>query len=483
MRIQAKIGTTAVAVLAAIASAPLAGGCASVPREAGFNDVSAMVANRTGKRVAWNQGTAADAAVTAQVQSLLEEQLTVEEAVQVALLNNRELQAVYEDLMVAQADLVQAGLLSNPVFDTEIRFFDEGVSSESSIVMNFLDIFYIPLRQRIAGAQFEATKRRVAGAVLDLAGEVYFAFYELQGSQQSVEMRRQVVLATEASAEVAQRMHEAGNITDLDLANERVLYEQSKVNLSAAEEQVVQVRERLNELMGLWGAQTQWQVATRLPDPSPEELDGEGLEARAIAQSLELGALRRDIEAQANVLGIVRPGGLLPNADLGLSAEGEAEGEWGLGPALAFPIPLFSQGQPAIARAQAELRRARQHYYATAVMVRSRVRAAHSAMLQARDRARYYRAVILPLRQEVVDQTQLQYNAMQVGPFQLLLAKQQQIDAASEYIDSLERYWLAKSELDQILNGRLPRRERLEPANAMPAVRVPGAPEPVLHRD
>ena len=63
---------------------------------------------------------------------------------------------------------------------------------------------------------------------------------------------------------------------------------------------------------------------------------------------------------------------------------------------------------------------------------------------------------MLPLRNEIVEQTQLQYNAMQLGPFQLLIAKQQQIDAGAAYIRALRDYWLARTELDQLLNGRMP---------------------------
>ena len=453
------------------------GGCATVPREAGFGDVEKAVASRGGQRIHWNQGSAADQQVAEVTRSMLNKQLTAEEAVQIALLNNRELQAVYEDLTIAQADLVAAGLLSNPVFDTEIRFFDDGVSSESAVVMNFLEVLYLPLRKRVAAARFDATKLRVAGAALDLAAETRAAFLELQGAQQTVEMRRQVLLATEASYEVAKRLREAGNTTELDLVNERSLHEQSKLNLAVAEARVLRDRERLNELMGLWGDQTKWQTALRLPDAPvgpAGDVAATGLERRAVEQSLDLGAARGDIEAAARVLGIARPFSMIPSVDAGVSVEGEPGGEWGVGPALSLPIPLFNQGQPAVASALADLRRAQQHYVALGVTVRARVRAARSAVIAARDRANYYKAVILPLRQQAVEQTMLQYNAMQVGPFQLLLAKQQQIDAGAEYIETLKEYWLAKAELDMVLNGRMSRMRPPEPVEPRSAAGVFG---------
>ena len=437
----------------------LAAGCASVPREAGFGDVEKTVAERTGgKQVHWNQGTAADEAVAERVRSMLAEELTADEAVQVALLNNRNLQAVYEGLMLAQADLVSAGLLRNPVFDAEVRFVEGGGGTglELALVQDFIDVLYIPLRRRLAEAALESAKLRAAGEVMGLAGEVRSAFYTLQAAQQTLEMRRQVLTATDASYDLAGRLRAAGNITELDLANERALHEQAKLDVRAAEAQVLQGRERLNTLMGVWGGQTGWTIASRLPDLPAEEVAADDLERRAVERSLDLGATRLEVTQAARNVGIAAPFGLLPEAELGVSAEREPEGEWAVGPAFSLPIPLFNQGQPAVASAQAGLRRAQAVYAARAVEVRSRARAAHATVAAARDQADYYAKVILPLRQRIVRQTQLQYNAMQVGTFQLLVAKQQQIDAGNAYIRALRDYWLARSELEQILNGHTP---------------------------
>ena len=268
---------TAGRMMIGLLSAALVGGCATVPREAGFPDVERAVAERTGgKRVHWNQGTASDAAVAESVNAMLAQELTADEAVQIALLNNRDLQATFENLMIAQADLVAAGLLRNPVFDAEVSFVEggSGTGLELALVQDFIDILYIPLRKRLAAAAFEATKLRVAGEVLDLAGEVRAAFYSLQAALQTLEMRRQVAAATGASYELAQRLRAAGNNRELDLANERALHEQSKLDVRAAEAQVAQARERLNRLMGLWGTRTNWTVAPRLPAVPSDPVGG-----------------------------------------------------------------------------------------------------------------------------------------------------------------------------------------------------------------
>ena len=149
----------------------LGSGCASVSLNAGFDDVRAGVEERGAGRVVWNNGTELDKEAGQKLQSLLKEKLTIDSAIQVALLNNRELQATYSELGVAQADLVQAGLLKNPIFHTAVLFLQKGGRPELEIGadMNFLDIFYRPLKKRVATAQFQEAKLRATGAVLDLA--------------------------------------------------------------------------------------------------------------------------------------------------------------------------------------------------------------------------------------------------------------------------------------------------------------------------
>jgi cobalt-zinc-cadmium efflux system outer membrane protein len=146
---------------------------------------------------------------------------------------------------------------------------------------------------------------------------------------------------------------------------------------------------------------------------------------------------------------------LLPELHSGPKGE-RNEGSWDVGPTLEFPVPLFDQGQARIGRAVAELRRAQQEYYALAVRIRSTARAVQDRMEGAGDRALYYRDILLPLHERIVNEAQLQYNAMQLGPLQLLNAREQQIETAAAYVEALREYWLARTETEQILVGRLP---------------------------
>jgi cobalt-zinc-cadmium efflux system outer membrane protein len=429
-----------------------------VALDAGFEGVRATVEERGEARIYWNNGTELDKEAVAKVASLIKAQLTVDEAVQIALLNNRDLQALYTDLGVAQADLVQAGLLNNPIFDAAIKFPNAGGRSnlELSAVWNFLDIFYLPLRKRVASGRFEEAKLRIAGSVLDFSAQVRTEFYAHVANEQMLELRQTIVKALSASLEVSRRLHEAGNITDLDFARNRALAEASKLALRSAELAARQSREQLNDLMGLWGKDTEWQTAGRLPDIPTDAMRTDDLERVSLSRSVDLLLARQRIIVAGEQLGFNRATALIPELHAGPLGEREEDG-WSVGPTFEFPIPIFDQGQGRVGRAAAELRRTQQEYYALAIRIRSMARAVRDRMEGARDRAMYYRDILLPLQERIVNESQLQYNAMQLGPIQLLRAREQQIETAVAYIETLRDYLLAQGDLGQILNGRLPK--------------------------
>jgi cobalt-zinc-cadmium efflux system outer membrane protein len=433
-------------------------GCASVNLNAGFPAVSALVEERYATSIVWNNGTELDKEAAEKLRSLLQRNLTADDAVQFAMLNNRDLQAIYADLGVAQADLVQAGLFRNPVLDAAVFFPLSGVRPDFqlSVVFSFLDALYVPLRKRVAAAAFEEAKLRVTGAVLDFAAQVRTAFYTHQANEQMLELRQAVVQALTASLDVSRRLHEAGNISDLDLARDRALAESSKLALRSAEIAERQSREQLNSLMGAWGEQTGWSIDQRLPDIPAQELQLEGIERVALERSIDLSHARQRIIAAGQLVGYDRATALIPEMDIGGGAEREGEEAWKIGPSLAVPIPLFDQGQARIGRAIAEMRRAQQEYYALAVRIRSTARAIQDRVRGAQDRALYYRDILLPLHEQIVNEAQLQYNAMQIGILQLLRDRQQQIETGVAYVEALREYWFARADLAQISSGRLP---------------------------
>lgn len=443
----------------------LVSGCKSVNRDAGFTEIRRNIDERLGKQVHWNQDGSEDQAVAESVRATLQRELTADDAVQIALLNNRSLQATYQTLGIAQADLVQAGLLRNPRFSGFIRpgVGASGTQAGLNLVTDFLNVFAIPLRKRAAAAEFEAAKTRVTANVLEIAGQTWLAFYDFQAAQQALDMWKTTVQATQASFTAAEKMREAGNISKLDLALERGLRDQAKLGMARAEASVSDSRERLTGLMGMWGkVASTWQAAAILP-PIPEvEIELTDFEKKAVAQSLELAASRDQTEAVAKRLGLTNFQSVLSDLETGVSAERVEDNAWYVGPVLGLEIPIFDQGQARRAKARAEVRRALENHAALAVQIRSRARASANRLIQARSRAIFLRDEVLPLRKEILDQTQLQFNAMQIGVFQLLQVKRDQIEAGRQYIETLRDYWRSRAAVELTLAG-------VSPSNGGPA--------------
>ena len=451
--------------------AGLLAGCGSLDPAPRFERARRDVTERTGHDIRWNQGSAADAEVRLAVGRLLEADLTADQAVQIALLNNRRLQATYESLGVAQANLVQAGLLKNPIFDASYRFADGGGGDgvlEMRVVQDFVDILLIPMRKRLAEAELRRAQLVITGAAMDLAYQVRVTFVRLVTAQQAAAMWRTTMEAAEAAFDVAQRLHDAGNMTDLDLSTQRASYEQAKLDLAAAEMGVLENREQLNALMGLWGQDTTWHTAMELPAIPAEELDLDDLEKRAVARSLDLAMARQDVETAAAAIGLNVLATVFHSIEVGAHAERDPGDLWEAGPALVAPIPLFDQGQASSAAGKAEVRRRWDQYVALAVEVRAATRAARNRLVYVRPQALYYQQVMLPLRRQITAQTLLQYNAMQLGVFELLVTKQQEIDAGRRALEATRDYWIARSQMELILNGRMPTGE---PDGGMPGGR------------
>ena len=441
-------------------------GCAQVPKESGFGDVQKLVGQKIDYRLYWNQGSTADAQVTSAIDDLLKKELSVDEAVQIALLNNQHLQAVYEDLGVTQADVVEAGLLENPIFFGQVRFPDKSPSMTNldfEVSQNFLNVLMLPARKKLAAIQFEEVKLKVADEVLKLAAEVRAAYYRATGAKQIEQMRRHIADAAEASYEMARRLHKAGNISDLRLASEQAHYEHARMNYVQSTTLAVESQEQLIRLMGLWGAQAELKLAQQLPDVPVQEIDLKHLESLAIKNRLDLAASRQEIEALAQALGITLDWRWFGTADVGISTERDTDGQWVTGPSLTLELPIFNQQQADIARLESRLRQSQKRLAAKAVNIRSEVRSLRTRLMMQRHLIEHFKKIILPLHERIVHLTLQEYNYMLTGVFDLLIARQNEFDNYQNYIETVRDYWITRAQIQHVVGGRLPPNEAMSP--------------------
>jgi outer membrane protein, heavy metal efflux system len=251
---------------------------------------------------------------------------------------------------------------------------------------------------------------------------------------------------------VRERMRAAGNTTELAEARDRDAREQARVEVTRAEAEVERRRDELDALLGLTGAQTQWHATGTLGELPAAAPALDDLEHAAIAASLDLAAGRARVDSAENRAGATRIAAFLPELALGVSAI-DVDGDLQIGPALRLGIPLFDQRAGARARASAEVARDKHELEATSVELSAKARAARATAQATYEEARHLHDVVLPLRQQIVDETLLHYNAMDADPFQVIAARRELVDAGHQYLDALRRYWGAMAEVDALRAG------------------------------
>jgi outer membrane protein TolC len=391
--------------------------------------------------------------LTASTAELLRKPLSRESAVTIALATSPRLKASLEELGIAGGELASAIGLGPLHVEGALRFKGgEADEFEVDVIQNVMGLIAAPRRRAAARADLAAARATATATALRLVARVEIAFNDLLAAQQELELRRTAFDAADAAAIVRERMRAAGNTSELAQARDRDAREQARLDLARAEAAVELAREAMNGLLGLSGDQTKWTASGALPDlpATPPALDD--LEAAAVGANLELVAGRARVEAAGNQVGAETVNAWLPDFGVGVSLGDHGEGVE-VGPAIRLGIPLFDNRSGARSRARAAQARAEYELTAIAIELRADARAARVTALSAYQEAKHLREVVLPLRQQIVDQTLLHYNAMDANPFELIVARRELAAAGQQYLDALRRYWNASSAVTALRRG------------------------------
>ncbi len=439
------------------ASAVLAlAGCASFSPDGGMSAVSDLTKTRTGQAVSVQRTDTDAESAGARVAELLRQPLTAESAVEVALLNNRGLQASFSELGIAEAERVRAGRLANPAF----RFGHLGgggiTEMDRSVMFNVLGLLTLPLAREVAQRQLEQAQYRAAFDAVGVAADARRAFFRAVAAQDLVKYQEQVKEAADASNELARRMLQAGNFNKLAQMREQSFYADATANLARARHQAIVERERLVRVLGLSGGQRAFRLPERLPDLPGTPVEPEDAEQTAIDKRLDVLMAKRNVDATARSLGLTRSTRFINVLDAGYANKSQTGEPRRNGYEIELELPLFDFGSTRAARAEATYMQAVHRTAEVAVNARSEVRETYSAYRTAYDLAKHYRDEVVPLRKRISDENLLRYNGMLASVFELLADARDQVSTVTAAIDALRDYWIADTDLQQALTGRSP---------------------------
>ena len=454
--------------LALPAGALLLAGCTTFSPDGSFGPVQQAANERLGKELVLARTEADLDTIERRVAELLAQPLSADAAVQIALLNNRGLQASFQQLGLTEAEVVQSGRLPNPAFVFGRKTKGDEVELEYFLAFNIARLIALPLINEVEARRFDQVKGATVLAMLSLAADTRKAWIAAVAADESVRYMRQVLEAAEASAELARRMAAVGNFNALQRAREQSFQADAALNVARAMQAQRASRERLIRLMGLWGANTQFTLPERLPALPDEPADQPDIERAAMAQRLDVQGAKLAAEQTAKNLNLTKTTRFVNLLEFGLTRktfnEGPSENGW----EIAIELPIFDWGDARIAQGEALYMQTVHRAAETAVNARSEVREAYGGYRTAYDIARQYRDQIVPLRKQIAEQNLLRYNGMLIGVFELLADARVQIASVNSSIEALRDFWIAQADLEMAMVGK-PGASIALPGTAAPA--------------
>jgi len=422
-------------------------GCASVSPDGGFGVVAQQAGGHLDATLSYQRTLQDTDAAREHTAQLLAQPLSAATAVQIALLGNRELQARYGQLGLAEAERVRAATLPNPLLSLGRLAGGGVVEIDRALSLDVLGLFTLPLARQLGERQLRQAQWQAAIDTIATAAAARKAFYGAVAARQLADYAAQVADAADAASELAARMQAAGNFSRLERLREQAFAQQAGSQLTRARHQQAAAQERLTRALGLTREQGMPKLPERLPDLPQAPLAAPTVEQAAIDRRLDVQLARQAVEASADALGLSHATSVVNALEIGAQNRSATGEPLARGYEVTLALPLFDFGQARNARAQALYMQAVHRTAAVAQQARSEVREAWSLYQSSWQLARLQQAEVVPLGQQVSEEMVLRYNGMFASVFDLLADARRQAGAVMQAIEALRDFWIADTDL------------------------------------
>ncbi len=472
-----------------VAAALIAGsGCATVNPKSDYEHVGRHIFEATGGERVYRPED--DALVAGMVEGLSQDGITAADAVEICLLNNAALQAMFMDIGMARADVVQAGLFSNPFVGISARFPDGGglANLEASISQNIAELWQIPVRKRAAERSLDVAILDLARKAVALAADAKVAYFTAAGADEQSRIAQENRDIAANLLQLALTRQEAGAANELDVNLSRGVALGAEIEVERARLAAAEARRAMATVLGWVGDADSLVLNDPLPDAYPEIADTSSLvdaakrgrldlrvaaKALAVAEArleeqyrlvfpvVELGLEleREDRQAQGGrdipadiARASIASGGLTAPDIQPRSERGGAGGQATImGPSLGFELPIFDQNQAQIAKAQYAVQQARKVLVGVDRGVTQQVRGAADRALTAWRLMRTFRDQSIPLAQRNLELSRASYRAGRASFLSVLEAQRFFLEARREYVSAAQRAATSVPELEQAI--------------------------------
>lgn len=412
--------------------------------------------------------------------------LTEDEAVAIALWNNAAYQQMLAELGVSSAQLLDAGLITDPQFTI---FFPLGPKQLEFTLFQAIDAVWLqPVRVRAAELDLNRVSQTMVQNGLDVIRDVRVAHAGLLLAQQQAAVAREARSLREQIADLARKRLDAGDISELEATTSRIDALQAQATAERAEHDVKLAQQQLQTLIGLavnavasvqspeWRA-----VASDFSPLDSEHSSPDSLLTTALAMRPDLRAAELAIESALERTELAQ--NQFMNLDAVYDANSAGNRGFESGPGLRFTLPLFNGNQGGMAVADAQLQRARRQYVTVRDQVMLEVRTAHTQLEQAQQNLHLLRDRILPALQQTQELARRNYEDGGAPYFLVLQTTTQYLDSRMRELQLEADMRRAVAELERAVGARLARERSNTSTESLPLLPVPAEPTGDAHND
>lgn len=440
-------------------SAMLLAGCTSFEPEQSVDQINQQFSAFTQSSLKPAFNSEQKSRLQATADRLLQEPISQNDAVQIALTNSPAFQAMLAQYWVSGANAAQQGRIANPLFSIERSRFVDELEIARTISFGLLDVLTLPRRNAIAQSKIEAVQWQFSSEVIERITQVRAAWVKAVAAQQILSYAMQVSDAAEAGAELAQRMRSAGNFNQLQATRQRAFYADAVAQLAAARHSNTAAREGLVRLLGLTSDQlARLRLPERLPDLPAAVYPAEKIAAVATENRLDVRMAQALLDTAGKQQGLTLATSM---TDIELTVKrntifdnASKTSDVKRGVEIGVRLPVFDSGQLQRDAMNAATLAASYRLENIVRNAASELRESYSAYRTSYDIAHHYQHEILPLRKRISQENQLRYNGMFISVFELLADSREQISSVMAAINAEQQFWLADAALQASLIGR-----------------------------
>lgn len=389
--------------------------------------------------------------------------ITLDDAVQMALVHNHNLLAQRTTIQQSEDEEITANLRPNPVLLGDSLFIPLEPGEMNSTFLNNITEFDLGVsylfergkkrqhRLQAAKDQTTVTRSQVADNERTLTFQVATQFINAQLAESALDLAQEDLKSFQNSVDISEARYKAGDISEDDFLKIKLQLLQFQTDASQAQLAKVQALSDLRQLLGYESVPADYDVAGSL-DYQPLNANLEDLQMKALATRPDLRAAQQGVTAATSQYQLQKAEGKRDvTAQVNYTHVSEANTASVFGQ---IQLPIFDRNQGEIARAQVVITQAQEQEKGTSDQVMTDVEDAYEGLSTNDKIVQIYRSGYLDEAKQDRDISEYSYRRGAASLLDFLDAERSYRATQLAYRQSLAAYLLALEQLREAVGTR-----------------------------